>query len=366
MKKRFYLSLAVAATAFLAACGDDSSSNPSSVAVNPASSAAVTPADGLSSGSDVNPALSSASADPSGALTPASSASADAQAADAANAPVASAEPVALKTEPVSSGSAFVCETAPLKIGSGYDVTCGDEYFGSYREDTDATPYDPAVEYSDFVSISKVVATVQPGEKLVLLLRHADRYSTAKGGLLTGLGEMQAIEVGKKLASDAVPNYFHSPVSRTEQTAHKIAQGRGQTEINHTVLTELNGDWFIKDNDKLNAYGEASTGTYEVIADWAYNGVSADAFYDFATAGKNFVDQVVVGKMAAQGDFSIAISHDQFIVPLLVYLTNRQIDLKKYENGRWLHFLAGVAFIIKADGTVKFVPVKGLDEGAQT
>lgn len=364
MNKRIYLSLAFAAATLLSACGDDSSSSPTSGNPAPASSAAAAPGENLpgdpnagtnpdQGGSEQTPASSASQADAPGAT-------------EGASAPTVSADSVVLKAEPVSSGSAYVCESTPLTLVSGMDISCDGAYIGQYREDTDATPYDPAAAYTDFVSISKVLASVQPGEKVVFLIRHADRYSTAKGGLLTGLGEYQAIEVGKKLASEATPNYFHSEVLRTEQTAHKIAQGRGQAEINHTVLPELNGDWFIKDNDKLNAYGEASTGTYEVIADWAYNGVDADAFYDFETAGKKFVDDVVVGKMAAQGDFSIAVSHDQFIVPLLVYLTNRQIDLKKYENGRWLHFLAGVAFIIKPDGSVKFVPVKGLDAGVQT
>ena len=269
-------------------------------------------------------------------------------------------------TEPVATGSAYVCTTQPMTIGSGVSVTCDGTFAGSISDKEDAAPYDPAAVYTDFVDIRKVYEARQPGEKLVLLIRHADRTkSTDKSGILTGLGELQSKSVGEKIAAGEEPLYFHSEIPRTLQTCQKIAEGRGQNEIKHVELAELNGDWFVSDAEKYAAYSESEITSYYLISGWAYEGKYADAHYDLATRGKQFVDEVVLAKMAANADVVVAVSHDQMLVPLLVYLTNAQIELNYNVAQDWINFLAGVAFVIKADGTVRYVPVKGLDSGRQ-
>jgi len=50
---------------------------------------------------------------------------------------------------------------------------------------------------------------------------------------------------------------------------------------------------------------------------------------------------------------------------MVIYITNRQLEMRYHDDKSWLNFLAGVAIIVKADGTRKYVPLKGLDSGFQ-
>ncbi len=54
-------------------------------------------------------------------------------------------------------------------------------------------------------------------------------------------------------------------------------------------------------------------------------------------------------------------SHDKVMVPLVAYCTNLKANLKYYDGGKWLNYLAGVAIIIDELGNRRYVPVKGLD-----
>ena len=268
------------------------------------------------------------------------------------------------KVDPVSSASAYSCTTTPLTFGTGVDVTCDEAYLGSIMENPDTAPYDPNQTYVDFIGLEKVYAALQPGDKMAIVIRHAARTSsTDQGGILTGLGELQAISVGSKLISETEPYYYHSEILRTEQTCHKIAQGRGQTEIKHATLTELNGGWFVKDQETYAVLEEEAITVYDLIADYAYNGKYLEAHYELATRAQQLIDEVIIGKMIVSNPISIAVSHDQLVMPLLVHATQGQIDLRYFENQNWLNFLAGLAVIVSQDGSVKYIPVKGLDRG---
>ena len=272
--------------------------------------------------------------------------------------------PIEYTLEAVSSTSKYTCTTTPLVYGVGVDVTCDEKYQGSIMEDSDVSPYDPNIEYTDFIHLEKVYASLKPGDKIAIVLRHAARTSsTDQGGILTGLGELQAISLGEKLSSEIEPYYYHSEILRTEQTCHKIAQGRSQTEIKHATLPELNGGYFVKDKEAYATLEEEAITVYDLIADYAYNGKYLEAHYELAPRAQELIDNVIIGKMIASHPISIAISHDQLVVPLLVHATKAQIDLRYFENQNWLNFLAGLAVIVSEDGSIKYVPVKGLDRG---
>ena len=59
--------------------------------------------------------------------------------------------------------------------------------------------------------------------------------------------------------------------------------------------------------------------------------------------------------------FVILSSHDKVMVPLVVYCTQGKVNLKKYDGGKWLNYLAGIAIIIDELGNRRYVPVKGLN-----
>lgn len=338
MKKLFP---ALLASIFFVACGDDSSSNPAPES-NPDSSSSseqITEPDSPNQESPETPTE-----------TPSSSSVTDIS--------------IEFTTEAVSSASAYSCSTTPLVYGSGVDVTCDSVYLGSIMADSDETPYDPNQTYYDFVGIEKVFNSIQPGDKIAIVIRHAARTkSTDQSGILTGLGELQSIDLGKRLSSIGEPYYYHSEILRTEQTCHKIAQGRGQTEIKHVTLSELNGGWFVKDEEAYAILEEEAITVYDLISDYAYNGKYLEAHYELAPRAEQLINDVILGKMIASNPVSIAVSHDQLVVPLLVHATNAQIDLRYYESLNWLNFLAGLAVIVRADGSVQYVPIKGLDRG---
>lgn len=360
MKKFAVLPISLFAALALTACGDDSSSGPdnttpssgieqpessdgtdtgnpgnSSDGTAPTSSSAVTP----------NPDLpSSGSTEPSGEFT---------------------TEAVALPEN--------TCTTAPTAFGSGVDVTCDGEYVGQIRDDSDPTPFDPnAAAYTSFVGIQKIYPTLDPTDKVVFIMRHANRTaSTDVDGVLTGWGYLQSIDVGKKLAGIQDIKYWHSEVPRTLQTCMGIAQGRGQATIDHKALSELNGGWFEKDHAKIEEYNATVPSSYEIISRWAYNEYNDptvtfnDGFYDLETRGAQFFNEIILAKIAPFSRVSVVISHDQMLYPLVIYVTNRQFEMRYHEDKSWLNFLAGVAVIIKADGTMKYIPLKGLDSGLQ-
>ena len=88
--------------------------------------------------------------------------------------------------------------------------------------------------------------------------------------------------------------------------------------------------------------------------------------HDLMERGAQFMNEIVLAKIAPQGRINVVVSHDQMLYPLTIFATNRVLEMKHHEDKSWLNFLAGVAVIIKADGTVKYVPVKGLDEGTMS
>ena len=55
------------------------------------------------------------------------------------------------------------------------------------------------------------------------------------------------------------------------------------------------------------------------------------------------------------------ISHDMVVAPLTAYLTKLAVDFKAYEDlGQWCGYVQGVAIIIAADGSRRYIPVDGL------
>ena len=91
-----------------------------------------------------------------------------------------------------------------------------------------------------------------------------------------------------------------------------------------------------------------------------------DGYYDLTERTNQFINEIVLGKIAPQSRISIVISHDQMLYPLAVFAANKQIDMRFYgDTKNWLNFLAGIAVIVKPDNTTKIVLLKGLDTGYQ-
>lgn len=364
MKKQFLI-LPLLCSSLFWACGDSSSTDA------PADSAISSVAEGLSSDSGVAPqpgdvTLSSASVEGPVVNDP----------TDPTVGPAlsSSSEEVPVDTDPYAVGTdidepSFVpegCSVTPLESGKGDSVACDGVYKGTVYTDTDESVYDPAYpDKSIFVGVDKVFNALQPDEKVVFVLRHAERNSSSgRTSHLTEFGVFSAQVVGKKIASDEPAYYAHSEYVRTRETLENIAKGRGETGFNHEAYGVLNGNWFYKDEDAFKVYASVRTdGNYIVTTDWAYNGGYEDAFYDLDTRAKQFIDEFLVGVISKKARISVVNTHDQFLVPLTIYASDRKISLKYFEDMNWITYLAGIAVVIKADGSVVTFPVKGLNSG---
>ena len=362
----------------LTACGDDSSSSPNVPANNLPSqdTSAVTPV--------VNPDNPTGTQDsvpqntdpqnttPQDTVTQTSTDPAPTDSVPST--PTDSVPTTPVETDPYAVGKDIdepsyvsTCKVTPLENGTGDGVYCDTTYAGPIFYDTDETAYDPAADNgASFVSINKVFESLKADDKVVFVLRHADRQTSAgKTSHLTDVGVFQAQSVGKKIASAEPAYYAHSEYVRTRETLENIAVGRGETDFTHDAYPILNGSWYIKDNAKYDEYKSQGTDmNYTVTTEWAYNGEYADAFYDLDERTKQFVDEFLVNVISKKSRISVVCSHDQFLVPLVISISKRQIGLRYHEDRSWINYLAGMAVVIGADGSQTLVPIKGLNSGA--
>ena len=219
---------------------------------------------------------------------------------------------------------------------------------------------------SAFVTIKTVMDELAEGEKVVAMLRHAERgddYSSS--GPLNDKGIEQAQTLGEKLQGYDGIYYAASPAFRTHQTCSNIAKGSGQADTTADTLEFLGGTWFVKDTVAYKKYKSDHDGSWNVTTKWLYEGSYADAFYDLAPRSTEYLDEYIIPAFERSGKrYGIFISHDLLIIPLVSYFSKNSIDLKYYSNKRWLNYLAGIAVVLKPDGTRRFYAVKGLDSGS--
>ena len=212
--------------------------------------------------------------------------------------------------------------------------------------------------------MSEIYHSLSENESVVFVIRHAARTSDySYSGPLTREGKKQAKYVGTTLVDSNVTAYYaYSGFVRTLQTVSGIADGRDDDKANPQVLEGLDGNWFVKDEAKFDEYRNNSGGGWVVVSKYAYMGEFADAFYVLKDRAEEFVNNHVLSNVQGQ-KLSIMATHDTFLVPFIVYATNGSVDVKHYETGRWLNYLAGVAIIIGEDGSIRYLPTKGLASG---
>ena len=256
-----------------------------------------------------------------------------------------------------------------------------------------------------FNSLYDVLGCTRSDEKVVIILRHAQRdihkYGDDDG--LIEVGRLQAKQVGEKLKELNLDDfyYMYTNVKRTAETAQIIAINKGEnvsTDINdwhkHNIanLTEINQNlkesWYVKPNQNAsNCKGGASWGwsSYSKIAYQEYDDDNnrqncENAFYPIDTRIEAFIENYFTYEQMHK--YTLAISHDQYLVPFVITISNKKIhddvvnskyDLRFHLHDRdinwnpdfnyWINYLAGVMLIVDADNNVIKLPVKALDDG---
>lgn len=266
-----------------------------------------------------------------------------------------------------NSSAASSCYTTPLADGSGVDVICNAESVGQIKNDWDMTEYIPGQTYTTFMGIQKIYDKIAPDEKVLFVIRHAARTDdVSKTGHLRDLGRFQAQHVGEMLKGAEPFAYYYSGFTRTLETVENISIGRGDASFSAKISPALDGDWFVKSESVLNTFRDANGGSYPVFTAWAYTGQYAEtgAFYDLGERSEELLN-ILAPSYANMDKYAIGCSHDLMVVPLTIYLTNKLIDLRYFEEGNnhWLNYLAGVAIIVNSANERRYIPVKGLDDG---
>ena len=211
-----------------------------------------------------------------------------------------------------------------------------------------------------FNDIDKVLAEVADSERVVFLLRHAERGEDySREGLLTENGIEQSKSVGEKLKTDEEFFYATSDFGRTQQTSDGIAEGRGKKNYQREIWNILDGEWYEK-NAALNA--EKNWHNWETFSKWAYEGGYSQGYYDLATRSEEWLDSLKE-HLPTMKRVNILISHDFLVAGMTIYGSDWQIDLRQWMNGKWINYLAGIAIIYDISGIKRFKTVRGLETG---
>lgn len=226
-----------------------------------------------------------------------------------------------------------------------------------------------------FYDVGDIYKAAPETYRIAYVLRHAERESgLGQESQLTEVGVAQALAVGEKLAGGDESFYYASTdFIRTRETCNNIAKGRGETDnVTDTQAELLNGSYFLTvSSDSMDAFAKKKGGGWKIISVYAYDeDYYADQvklhFYDLFERGNQFVMENVVANMSKWKRVSILVSHDLLLEPLVVYASNREVDVNFYRSGRWVNYLTGVAVVLNADNQVELYPVRGTDIGYMT
>lgn len=220
-------------------------------------------------------------------------------------------------------------------------------------------------EADGFTDLVEVYASLKPDEKAVFIIRHSERTDdTGPNGHLTSNGKTYARNLGTRLATIAKEDFYYgySGYTRTQETCEEIAIGKSQVGYTLNILPYMDGAWYIKDEATANNYINAEGG-WVVFSKYGFTGAYPDAFYDLETRSEELLKNNILANLPAMKRVNVMCTHDYLVVPLLAYTTNGHANVRYYEKWRWVNYLSGVAMIISADGSVRYVPIKGLESG---
>ena len=220
-------------------------------------------------------------------------------------------------------------------------------------------------EADGFTDLVEVYASLKPDEKAVFIIRHSERTNdTGPTGHLTDNGKIYAHKLGERLAAVAKEDFYYgySGYTRAHETCEEIALGKGQQGYTLNELPYLQGNWYAMDEDKVSDYA-TTEGGWGLFSKYAFAGEFSDAFYDLETRSEQLIKDEILANMPNMKRVSVLCSHDFLVVPLLAYVTDGHANVRYHEKGLWINYMGGVAMIIAPDGSIRYIPVKGLESG---
>lgn len=219
-------------------------------------------------------------------------------------------------------------------------------------------------------------------DKLLLVIRHAERDDTSSEGDLNETGVAHATSIGTKLAYGATPSssnptpinieandahYWSTEIPRTKHTAQAIAASRGDTDSDAEDYSGI-----TVDQDMLEGYRflktRPSSGATALLRKYSndpsqlstdelttYFGVSTA---EEAIAKRNADTFQFANEMLAKADkrLNVFVTHDYFIGPFISGITDGQFDSSN--TNPWVKYCSGVALVLHEDNTYDAFPIK--------
>ena len=328
---------------------------------------------------------------------------------------------VSSSSEVASSSSVEVSSSSEVVSSSSIQVSSSSEVASSSSVETLSKECLDLRETKDvFVSLYDVLGCTRSTEKVSIILRHAarDRNNYGQSGGLNETGKAQAQQVGQKLKALNLDDfyYMHTDVKRTAETAMIISNNKGEStsqnisdwyDIKSNDYQNENKDllekWYIKPNKSVSScqrgnWNNGNSWGWSVYSKFAYeeyyiNNYDAtqackDALYDAKSRSQEIVEKYFSYEKAHK--YTLAISHDQFLVPFIISMSDKKIhDTRTNKNGQyydlrfhvhesegepamfdyWINYLTGVVIITDGtfiQGTTKenfiIIPVRALDD----
>lgn len=217
-----------------------------------------------------------------------------------------------------------------------------------------------------FLSAEQVLCCIAPGERVTLLLRHAERrHITAQDAdhgahvPLTEKGGKQAFAAGKELSVLNGPYFFgSSPVFRCRQTAAFIAEACGASEYavpEKVAPLQPLAEFYVSDFEEYMRH--LREGFYPAICKWVADG-RLSGFTPVKEGSEALLKFVLEH---STGNFNVFCTHDAWVVPFLSHFTD-----VSFNPNRWLNFLSGAAILYKPENpleTAKILPIKFIRDG---
>lgn len=215
-----------------------------------------------------------------------------------------------------------------------------------------------------FWDVSEILERVERGERLTLLIRHAERRHIAPDDEdygskvpLTADGRSQAFAAGKNFAGFPGTRFFaSSPVFRCRETASLFAEGCGAEEFSDPekiVGFDCLGEFYVNGFPDYERY--LKEGFYPAVCRFVREG-ALPGFMPLAEGSEIFLRFLLDNSSA---DLNVFCSHDAWIVPFLSHFTD-----VRFSPDRWLNFLSGAAILFRDGGErPRIFPVKFLGDG---
>ena len=269
-------------------------------------------------------------------------------------------------------GTSLGLESASLPVSSATEISSSsatEQSSSSERSSSSTKAHSVTLDQDGFATVADVYNSLLPEEKAVFIIRQSEREdAVAMETELTANGVKMAQDLGKSIKSDEEFSYITSGFVRTNETANNISIGRGEAILPKLITNyDITGNWFLKISADSLAKHANSLGlkgsSVELMAHWAYEGDYHDVFYELESRAEEFVQNVVLKKLPKWKRVSIMVSHDIFVMPLTVFGSQQKVALKYYKDYHWINYIAGVAVIVGADNSIRYVPIKGANSG---